>query len=46
MLLGQHGGRHQNGHLFAVHDGLERRTQRYLGLAVAHVTADQAVHGP
>ena len=44
MLLGQHRGRHQEHHLLAVLGGLEGRAQRHLGLAVAHVAADQAVH--
>jgi hypothetical protein len=44
VLLGQDGGRHQDGDLFAVHDGLEGRPQRHLGLTVAHVATDQPVH--
>ena len=44
MLLGQHGGGHQDGDLFAVHDRLEGGPQGHLGLAVAHIAADQAVH--
>ncbi len=44
MLLRQHGGRHQDGHLFAIHHGLEGRPQRNLGFAVAHIAAQQAVH--
>ena len=44
MLLCQHGGGHQHGHLFTVHHCLEGCPQRHLGLAVAHVAADQAVH--
>ena len=35
---------HQEHHLPAVLGGLEGRAQRHLGLAVAHVAADQAVH--
>ena len=44
MLLHQNGGRGQNGHLLALHHGLEGRAQGHLGLAVAHVAAQQAVH--
>ena len=46
VLLGQDGGRHQHGHLLAVHDRLEGRAQRHFRLAVADVAADQAVHRP
>ena len=45
VLLGQHSGRSQDGHLFAVHDGLERRPERHLRLAVPHVSAHKSVHG-
>ena len=45
MLLGQDRGGHQHGHLLLVHDGLERGPQRDLRLAVAHIAADQPVHG-
>ena len=34
----------EKGGLLAVHDGLERGTHRHLGLAVAHIAAEQAVH--
>ena len=44
MLLGQDGCRHQHGHLLAGVDGLEGRADGDLGLAVADVAADQAVH--
>ena len=44
MLLGEHRRRHQHRHLPPVHDGLECCPQGHLGLAVAHVAADQAVH--
>ncbi|MCE2514627.1 MAG: hypothetical protein J4F37_06395 [Acidobacteria bacterium] len=37
-------GSGEQGHLLAVHQGLERRPQRDLGLAVADVAAQQAVH--
>ncbi len=46
VLLGQHRGGHQEHHLLGVRGGLERRAQRHLGLAVAHVATDQPVHRP
>ena len=46
MLLGQHGGGDQHGHLIAVGHGLERGAQGDLGLPEADVARDQAVHGP
>ena len=45
MLEGQHRRGRQNGHLLAVHHGLERRAQRHFRLAVADIAAQQAVHG-
>ena len=44
VLLDQQRGRHQHGDLLAVLHGLERGPHRDLGLAVAHVAADQPVH--
>ena len=44
MLLGQHGGRHQHGDLFAAHHRLERRADGHLGLAEADVAADEPIH--
>ena len=44
VLLGQDGGGHQDGDLLAVHHRFEGGAQRHLGLAVAHIAADQAVH--
>ena len=44
MLLRKDGGGHKVGHLFALLYGLECGTDGDLGLAVAHVAADQAVH--
>ena len=44
VLLGQDGRRHEHGDLLAGVDGLERRADGDLGLAVADVAADQAVH--
>jgi len=45
MLEGQHGRWSQKRDLLAVHDGLECRAHRDLGLAVAHVAAEEPVHG-
>ena len=44
MLLGKYSGGHQYSHLLAVHDRLECGTESHLGLAVAHVAAEQTVH--
>ena len=44
VLLGEDRRRREDQHLPAVVGGLERRAQRDLGLAVADVAADQAVH--
>ena len=41
----QHGRRHQNRDLFAVHHRLERGANADLRLAEAHIAADQPVHG-
>ena len=46
VLLGEHGRRHQHGDLPAVVDGLEGGADGQLGLAVADVAADEAVHRP
>ena len=46
VLLGQDGRRHQHGDLLAVVDRLERGADGDLGLAVADVAADEAVHRP
>ena len=46
VLLSQNGGGHQEGHLAPVHHRLEGRPNGHFRLAVAHVAADQAVHGP
>ena len=45
VLLSEDCGGHEHGDLSPVHDGLERGAERYLGLAVADVAADEAVHG-
>ena len=44
MLEREHRGRRQHRHLLAVHHGLEGGAHRHLGLAVADVAAEQAVH--
>ena len=46
VLLRQHRGGHQNGGLLAVQHALHHRPEGHLRLAVAHVAAQQAVHGP
>ena len=46
VLLGEDRRRHQHHHLLAVDGGLVGGPQRDLGLAVADVAADQAVHRP
>ena len=46
VLLGEDRGRRQHHHLLAVLGRLERGAQRHLGLAVADVAADQAIHRP
>ena len=45
VLLHQQGRGHEHRHLLAILHGLEGSTDRDLGLAVAHVTADDPVHG-
>ena len=45
MLLGQDCGGYQHGDLFAVHDGLEGGAEGHLGLAIAHIATDEAIHG-
>src|SRR5258708_37087686 len=44
MLFGEDGGRYEHSHLFAVIGDLEGGPNRQLGLAVADVAANQAVH--
>ena len=44
MLLGKDHGRGEEGHLLAAHHGLEGRAEGDLRLAIAHVTADKAIH--
>ena len=44
VLLSQYGGRHKEDDLIALLYHLKGRAERNLGLAVAHVSADQAVH--
>ncbi len=45
VLLREHGRGHEHRDLGALLHRLERRADRHLGLAVAHVAADQPVHG-
>ena len=45
VLLGEYGRRHENGRLPPVEHALHHRAQGNLGLAVAHVAAQEAVHG-
>ena len=45
VLLGEDRGGHQHQRLLAGLGGLEGGAQGHLGLAVAHVAADEAVHG-
>ena len=44
VLLGEDGGGHEDRHLVPVEGDLEGRAHRDLGLAVAHVAADEPVH--
>ena len=46
VLLGEDRRGHEQHHLLVVLRGLERSPQRDLGLAIADVAADQAVHRP
>ena len=46
VLAGQYRGGHQNGRLLAVQHALHDGPEGHLRLAVAHVAAQQAVHGP
>ena len=45
VLEGEDGVGHEDGHLLGVAAGLEGGADGHLGLAEAHVAADQAVHG-
>ena len=45
MLVGQHGGGHQNGRLLPFQYALHHRPQGDLRLAIAHVAAQQPIHG-
>ena len=44
MLIGQHGGRHEDGYLLGVASCLESGTHGDLGLAEAHIATDEAIH--
>ena len=45
VLLRQHGGGHQQRHLLAVQDTLHGGAEGHLRLTVAHVAAEQPIHG-
>ena len=45
VLVGEHGGGHEDSHLLVVDASLERSPDGHLRLAEAHVAADKAVHG-
>ena len=45
MLLRQHSGGHQQRHLLAVQDALHGGAEGHLRLTVAHVAAEQPIHG-
>ena len=45
VLIGEHGGRHQDCHLLAIDGRLESGTDSHLRLAESYVAADEAVHG-
>jgi len=45
VLIGEHGGGDEHRHLLAVVAGLECGTDGHLGLAEAHIAADETVHG-
>ncbi len=45
VLLGEHGGRHEDGDLLSVEHSLEGGAHGDLGFAVAHIPADKPVHG-
>ena len=45
VLFGQQRRGREEGHLLAARHSHEGRAQRHLGLAKAHIAADQAVHG-
>lgn len=44
MLLCQNRGRHKHGYLPAIHHGFECGAQSNFRFAIAHITAQQAVH--
>ena len=45
VLLGQHSGGHQDGGLLPIQNALHHRPEGHLRLAVAHVPAEEPVHG-
>ena len=44
MLIGEHCGRHEHSHLFAIAGRLESRTHSHLSLSEAHIATYQTVH--
>ena len=44
MLLGKYSCRHKHCALLAVHHCLKGSPERYFGLTIAHIAAEQAVH--
>ena len=46
VLLGQNGGGHQDRRLLAVQNTFHNGPERHLRLAIAHIAAKEAVHGP
>ena len=44
MLIGQHSGGHQDGHLLVVGTGLESSTYSHLRLAEPHIAAHETIH--
>ena len=45
MLLSQKGGRAEDCHLLAAHDGSKSGAKRNLGFAEPHIAANKAIHG-
>ena len=45
VLVGEHGGGDEDGHLLAVVASLEGGTDSHFGLAEAHIAADETIHG-
>ena len=45
VLLRQNRGRNEHSNLFSVHHGLECRAKSHFSFAVAHIAANQPIHG-